>query len=50
MRIARWIPIAFLADLNGFALFAPYAIFILSIYLLGQHQKNKKRLAAVRVV
>jgi hypothetical protein len=47
MRSLRWIPVAYLAGLHGFALFAPYLAIVLTA---GHLIRRWQRPAAVPVV
>ena len=40
MNSLRWIPIAFIADIHGFALFAPYALLILAAVYTVVHVRS----------
>ena len=46
MRTLRWVPLTFLAGLHGFAIFAPYAAIVLTVYgITRRSRRNKARLA-----
>ena len=46
MRTLRWVPLTFLAGLHGFAIFAPYAAIVMTVYHINRYLK-KSRLPAV---
>jgi hypothetical protein len=43
MRIARWMPLTFLAGLHGFVFFAPYAAFVLGIVIVRRYSHRSDR-------
>jgi hypothetical protein len=48
MRHLRWIPLAFLADVQGFAIFAPYAALMMALAVAIEHRQRRARLVTVR--
>jgi hypothetical protein len=47
MRTLRWVPFTFLAGLHGFAIFAPYAALVLTVYHVIRASR-RRRLAVAR--
>jgi len=41
----RFVPIAFIADFHGFALFAPYVALVLAILQISRWRASAKQLA-----
>jgi hypothetical protein len=42
MRHLRWLPFTFLADVHGFAIFAPYAALMMAVALFAAHRQRER--------
>jgi hypothetical protein len=50
MKHLRWLPLTFLADVHGFAIFAPYAAMMMALAIVvHRKQREAARLIPVRV-
>jgi hypothetical protein len=45
MRILLYVPIAYVAGIEGFGLFLPYIMFVATILVVTQQMKNRPRRA-----
>lgn len=42
MRTLRWVPLTFLAGLHGFAIFAPYAAIVMTVYHIHRYRRRTR--------
>jgi hypothetical protein len=49
MKHIRWIPLAFLADVHGFAIFAPYAALMMALAVVVDRRQRRAALIPLPV-
>jgi hypothetical protein len=49
MKHIRWIPLAFLAGVDGFAIFAPYAALMMALAFVLERRQRRAALVPVPV-